>query len=166
MTGLVGGSQTSHMIPQVLEELRQDLHVIMSSVQTTRPSEQMQSLPDISNDKYKRWLFGGLPVWRVDKFQDFQRDEHDESHWSFAQLGMVLSFTVVAIPTACAVAISWLTPTDGFGCRSVTQLSFLGLWILSAMIDWLLFLCASGRSKKGKLGRNIQLSTGVPSSRT
>lgn len=162
MTGLVGGSQTSHMIPQVLKELRRDLNDLKtSSIQTQRPSvdtgsetrdnpEQTKSLPDISNDKYKRWLFGGLPVWQVEKFKDFQKDKDGESHWSFARLGMALSFTVVAIPTGCAVAISWLTPTEGFGCRTATQLSFLGLWILSAMIDWLFFLCAIGRSKKAK----------------
>ena len=159
MTGLVGGSQTSHMIPQVLADLRKDLNLIITSVKTTRPSEQTISLPDISNDKYKRWLFGGLPVWQVEKFKDFQKDKHGQkdehgqkdkygkSHRSFAQLGMALSFTVVAIPTACAVAISWRTPTEGFGCRTVTQLSFLGLWILSAMIDWLLFLCLSKKAE-------------------
>ena len=160
MTGLVGGSQTSHMIPRVLEELRHDLDDFkVSSVQTERPSvdtgsetrktlEQTESLPDISNYKYKRWLFGGLPVWQVEKFKDFHKSTLGESHRSFARLGMALSLTVVAIPTACAIAISWLTPTEGFGCRAVTQLSFLGLWILSAMIDWLLFLCASGLSKE------------------
>ena len=148
MTGLVGGSQTSHMIPGVLEELHQDLALIVSSGQTTGPSEQTKYLPDISNYKYKRWLFGGLPVWQVEKFKDFHKDKHGKSHRSFAHLGMALSFTVVAIPTACAVAISWLTPTEGFGCRTVTQLSFLGLWILSAMIDWLLFLCAGTRSQR------------------
>ena len=163
MTGLVGGSQTSHMIPRVLEELRQDLDDLkISSVQTERPSVdtgsktidtpgQTTSLPDISNYKYKRWLFGGLLVWQVEKFKDFHKDDtHGDSHRSFAQLGMGLSFTVVAIPTACAIAISWLTPTEGFGCRTVTQLSFLGLWILSAVIDWVFFLCASGLSKKAE----------------
>ena len=162
MTGLVGGSQTSHMIPRVLEELRQDLDELkISSVQTERPSVdtgsktrdtpwQTKSLPDISNDKYKRWLFGGLPVWQVEKFKDFHKDTYGESHRSFARLGMILSFIVVAIPTACAIAISGLTPTEGFGCRTATQLSFLGLWILSAMIDWWLFLCASGSSEKAE----------------
>lgn len=162
MTGLMGGSQTSHMIPRVLEELRQDLDELKSySVQTKRPSGDTEfetrnipgpkrSLPNVSNDKYKRWLFGGLPVWQVEKFTDFHKDTYGESHRSFARLGMALSFTVVAIPTACAIAISWWTPTEGFGCRGVTQLSFLGLWILSAMIDWLLFLCARGLSENAE----------------
>ena len=162
MTGLVGGSQTSHMIPRILEELRQDLDDLKNySVQTERPSVDTgsetrdssvprKSLPNISNYKCKRWLFGGLPVWQVEKFTDFHKDTYGESHRSFARLGMALSFTVVAVPTACAIAISWLTPTEGFGCRGVTQLSFLCLWILSAMIDWLLFLCASGVSEKAE----------------
>ena len=160
MTGLMGGSQTSHMIPWVLEELRRDLDELKDYfVLTEKPSVNTRSetrdtpgptrsLPNISNNKYKRWLFGGLPLWQVEKFTDFHKDRYGKSHRSFAWLGMAVSLTVVAIPTACAIAISWRTPTEGFGCRVVTQLSFLGLWILSAMIDWLLFLCASGVSEK------------------
>ena len=162
MTGLVGGSQTSHMVPRVLEEFRQGLDDFeLSPVRTERPPvvtgsetgdtlEQTKSLPDISSYKYKRWLSGGLPVWQLEKFRDFHENTPGESHRSFARRGMALSFTVVAIPTACAIAISWLTPTEGFGCRAVTQLSFLGLWILSATIDWLLFLCSSRPTKKAE----------------
>ena len=83
----------------------------------------------------ERWAQGGLPTWQPDKFDDF-----DDKPWFF--MGALLSsFAIIAIPTACAMWISWRTPTKGFGCRTVTQLAFCASWLLNQGIDWLLYLC-------------------------
>jgi hypothetical protein len=45
----------------------------------------------------------------------------------------------VALSTACACTISYLTPTVGIGCRSIAQLTIGFLWILSALMTSLLW---------------------------
>lgn len=59
------------------------------------------------------------------------------SHRSFFWLAIFLSVAVVAIPTGCAMFISWQTPPEGFGCRTLTQVLFLMMWIVSATLSWL-----------------------------
>ena len=163
LTAFVGGSQTSHLIPRVLEDFRHDLERSQippqslpggsrSQDETRSPqfgsdseapgTHEAESFPDLSTEMDKRWSCGGLPVWQVEKFRDFTKSMYGKSHRPFAWLGIALALTVVAIPTGCAMAVSWLTPTEGFGCRALTQASFLAMWILNAFCDWILFLCA------------------------
>jgi hypothetical protein len=149
MTALVGGSQTSHMIPRVLEDFRRDFansHTQLESLLAPADYDvlgkyEAEAFPDISKEMYERWRSGGLPVWQAEKFADFEKPgEGRPPHRLFAWLAMALAFSIVAIPTGCAIAVSWLTPTEGFGCRAMTQLSFLIMWILSAVIDWRLYV--------------------------
>lgn len=166
LTALVGGSQTSHMIPRVLENFRESFEQSHSKPRDDHPNStheensasvsvstavlsqslgkyETDSFPDISSELYRRWNYGGIPVWQIRKFEDLRapRDE-GPSHLLFAIIGMTLSLLLVTIPTGCAMAVSWLTPTEGFGCRAITQLSFLIMWVVSAMVDWILFLWA------------------------
>jgi hypothetical protein len=64
-------------------------------------------------------------------------------HFSVSQFS---SLAIVAIPTGCAMAISWLTPTEGFGCRALLQVSFLMAWIASAILSWLFMVASVART--------------------
>ena len=100
---------------------------------------------------YKRWSCGGLPVWQAEKFTDFVKSaDGSRHHRPFAWFGVGLSFAIVAIPTGCAMTVSGLTPTEGFECRTMTQLSFLIMWLLSAGIDSGLSTWARARSSKAE----------------
>lgn len=162
MTAFVGGSQTSHLVPRVLESFRRDVNKLHQSKEgstaglvatevanatepdsehpsdTTRPCHsECIAFPNISSEVKERWSRGGLPVWQPAKFQDMK---NRRLFWLF---GPGLSFVIVAIPAGCAMSLSWLTPTEGFGCRSMTQLSFLISWVVSAAVDWGLCLSLS-----------------------
>jgi hypothetical protein len=124
------------MVPKVLEDFRRDFEALQFSA---RGRPNYVGLPDIYDEEDKRWCCGGLPVWQAAKFYDLRKEVWEIRQ--FAWLALAISFTVVAIPTGCAVALSWLTPTEGFGCRGMTQVSFLIMWVLSACIDYLLWAC-------------------------
>lgn len=162
MTALVGGSQTSHMIPRVLEDFREELTRLPRPSRSTSEAAEPEAaehltqfgvrsdvagtlerdaFPNLSSEMSDRWSCGGLPVWQPEKFKDVSKSAQGTSHRSFAWFGMALSFAVVAIPTGCAIAVSWLTPTEGFGCRAMTQIAYLMMWLFSAITDWLFFLC-------------------------
>lgn len=49
-----------------------------------------------------------------------------------------MSITIATIPAIAAIWVSWRTPTEGFGCRSVTQASFFASWLLNVTSDWIL----------------------------
>ena len=83
----------------------------------------------------KRRIAGGLPTWQPDKFRDWNNE-----HVKFLALSLILSMFIVAIPSLAAIWVSWRTPTEGFGCRSLTQMCFLASWIISCIIDCLLTL--------------------------
>ena len=90
----------------------------------------------------KRWICGGLPVWQPEKVADFLGSADGRlNHRRFACFAIGLSPAIVAIPTGCAMAVSWLTPTQRFGCRAMTQLSFLIMWIVSAAFDSFFSIC-------------------------
>lgn len=150
LTAHVGGSQTSHMIPKVLEDLRQyfeDSYDLSKSVTREAISKtECETFPELSFEENKRRSHGGLPVWQTEKFNDFRKPDHR----SFAWGAMLFSFGVLLIPTACAITLSWRTPTEGFGCRAMTQLSFLMMWIISTCADGLLFLFAEPPSHELK----------------
>lgn len=167
MTALIGGSQTSHMIPRVLEDFREELaRLPRPSTSTPEAAEpeaaedstqfgvrsdargtlERDTFPNLSSEMGDRWTCGGLPVWQPEKFKDFSKTAQGKSHRSFAWLAITLSFAILAIPTGCAIAVSWLTPTEGFGCRAMTQISFLIMWVFNAITDWLFFLCVHTNS--------------------
>ena len=141
MTALVGGSQTAQLMPRVLQSFR---HAIITAQDEQRrkhghPLEsrtEIKELPEIlPNQTHKRWSHGGLPVWQLAKFAD----RRDSDHRGFWMIGLSVAFLAVAVPTGCAIAISWLTPTEGFSCRSLTQLGFLIMWILSLGVDYFIY---------------------------
>ena len=140
LTAVVGGSQTSHLVGRVLEDFRKDYEEHHGAI--LRDAGAVDELvfptfPNIPSRKSERWSCGGLPVWQAEKIRDLTHlpDDSRQRHTQFAVLAIGLSMTVVAIPTGCAMAISWLTPTEGFGCRGITQLAFFVMWVLSAMVD-------------------------------
>ena len=135
LTAWVGGCNTPHLVPEILDCLRIAMN---SSTALGDPNTDRPRLPDLGEEADKRWLRGGLPVWQPAKFADFFL--HPTTHKRFYVGALLSSFAIVALPTACAITISWTTPAEGFGCRAVTQLSFLGLWVGSLMIDRLLYI--------------------------
>ncbi|KAF8457875.1 hypothetical protein BDZ91DRAFT_785948 [Kalaharituber pfeilii] len=46
-------------------------------------------------------------------------------------LAVALAFLSVGISFATAFLMSWLTPTEGMGCRNLAQMGFFGGWILN-----------------------------------
>ena len=140
MTALVGGSQTAQLMPRVLESFR---HAIVTAQDHQEkhdhpldPEIEIEKLPKIlPTQSHKRWSHGGLPVWQLAKFAD----RRDPGHRGFHVMGLSVAFLAVAIPTGCAIAISWLTPTEGFSCRSLTQLAFLIMWICSLGVDFFIY---------------------------
>jgi hypothetical protein len=127
-------------MPRVLQSFR---HAVESGQEGRRVRNPLigpqlqRKLPDISPEqRNKRWSHGGLPVWQVAKFADF----HDRRHWRFGCAALSVALLAVIIPTGCAMSLSWQTPTTGFGCRNMAQLSFLLMWIVSLIIDILLYL--------------------------
>ncbi|KAF8543174.1 hypothetical protein BDD12DRAFT_726849 [Trichophaea hybrida] len=49
----------------------------------------------------------------------------------------IYSVLPLIIAVGCAITVTWLTPTKGFSCRSLVQLSFLLLWIMSLFLTWI-----------------------------
>ena len=155
MTALVGGSQTRYLMPRVLQSFRHAVEFAQEDqrvrIHLVGPEREAQKLPDISPaQRHKRWSHGGLPVWQLAKFADF----HDHSHRKFWFFGLNLALLAVMIPTGCAMALSWLTPTEGFCCRNMAQLAFLLMWLVNLGIDVLLYKwltvggCDLSRSKQ------------------
>ena len=46
-------------------------------------------------------------------------------------IGLLLAFFSVSLAFAIAFLLSWVTPTQGLGCRGLTQLGFFSGWIIS-----------------------------------
>lgn len=155
MTAFVGGSQTSHLVPRVLGRFRcgvQQSRLGQDVQAPPDPTFEIADFPDLDNISDKRWARGGLPVWQTAKFKkvhkraaqaEGQQNDIQEKRPSRIYC-LLISITIVAIPTGCAMAVSWLTPTEGLGCRAVTQLGFFGSWILSVVMDWAIFALFSG----------------------
>lgn len=60
---------------------------------------------------------------------------------------LVLAIMSVFLSVASAFAISWITPTVGLGCRSLSQL-FVGIaWLCSAFITWVMWKLAICKGK-------------------
>lgn len=48
-----------------------------------------------------------------------------------------LSIIPIVVCTTCAFVISWVTPTVGLGCRSISELVIGLVWLSSACITWM-----------------------------
>ncbi|MCJ1262678.1 hypothetical protein MMC22_002548 [Lobaria immixta] len=130
-TAVVGGAQTENSVPRILNRLRMDANKIFSN---GRDGGE-ERFPELGFSMTNRRIAGGLPTWQPDKFKDW-----DNEHVKFLAASLALSILIVAIPAIAAIWVSWRTPTEGFGCRSLTQTCFFVSWIISSLIDWLLAL--------------------------
>lgn len=126
-TAIVGGAQTENSVPRILNRLRDDTNKIFSD------QTEGDMFPKLEFSMSKRRIAGGLPTWQPDKFRDWKNE-----HVKFLIISLALSTLIVGIPALAAIWVSWRTPTEGFGCRSLTQTCFFLSWIISYVIDWLL----------------------------
>ena len=137
-TAFVGGAQTENSVPRILNRLREDTKELFKHDGKT-PNQMAGDIPDFPELDYsmpQRRLQGGLPIWQLDKANDW-----DNGHAKFFIFGGVfLSLVIVGIPTATAVWLSWRTPTEGFGCRAITQICFFLAWVFSHICDWILVM--------------------------
>lgn len=95
----------------------------------------VRQLPPLRPNMKRRWATGGLPVWQPDKFKDWGTDS-DPGAPKFVMGAFSLSVIVVTVPTFAAVWISSRTPTEGFGCRTLTEVLFLAAWVGNHALDW------------------------------
>lgn len=145
-TAIVGGAQTQNSVPRILNRLREDTEEIFGANREVTEEERfLMSFPLLKFSMPERRVSGGLPTWQPDKFDDWTSDNHKGIKFFF--FGFLLSTTLAAIPAIAAIWVSWRTPTEGFGCRSVTQASFFVSWLLNATSDWILSKCT--RTSKG-----------------
>lgn len=145
-TAIVGGAQTQNSVPRILNRLREDTEEIFgANREATAEERALMSFPVLQFSMPERRVSGGLPTWQPDKFDDWTSDNHKGVKFFF--FGFLLSTTIAAIPTIAAMWVSWRTPTEGFGCRSVTQASFFVSWLLNLTSDWILSKCT--RRPKG-----------------
>lgn len=145
-TAVVGGAQTQNSVPRILIRLREDTEKIFrANREATAQERRLMSFPSLKFSMPERRVSGGLPTWQPDKFDDWTSDNHKDVKFFF--FGFLMSTTIAAIPAIAAMWVSWRTPTEGFGCRSVTQASFFVSWLLNATSDWILSKCT--RRSKG-----------------
>lgn len=145
-TAIVGGAQTQNSVPRILNRLREDTEEIFgTNREATDEGRASMSFPLLKFSMPERRVSGGLPTWQPDKFDDWTSDNHKGV--KFFAFGFLLSTTIAAIPAIAAIWVSWRTPTEGFGCRSVTQASFFVSWLLNVTSDWILSKCT--RRTKG-----------------
>lgn len=151
-TAIVGGAQTENSVPRILNRLRNDTHIIFRH----QAGQELSMLPDLDFSMSKRRIAGGLPIWQPDKFQDW-----NNGHVKFFLTSLMLSGLIVSIPTVAAVWISWHTPSEGFGCRSLTQVSFSVPGPLVTGLIW--FSHWLSGSPRNMVRFAIKASTGLPS---
>ena len=134
-TAYVGGAQTENSVPRILTSLREaTIEIFRSEVGGYGSTKEVVPVfPDLRFSMRQRWLLGGIPVLQLGKFEDW-----GTSNRAFLLGAFTLSSTIIIIPSLAAILLSWNTPTEGFGCRATTQLSFLGMWLISHFIDLVL----------------------------
>ena len=142
---IVGGAQTQNSVPRILNRLREDTEEIFGANQEATDEERaLMSFPLLKFSMPEGRVSGGLPTWHPDKFDDWTSDNHKSVKFFF--LGLLLSTIITAIPAIAAIWVSWRSPTEGFGCRSATQVSFFVSWLLNVTSDWIL----SKRTRRSK----------------
>ncbi|MCJ1398986.1 hypothetical protein MMC11_002188 [Xylographa trunciseda] len=129
LTAFVGGPQTENSVPRILNIFRGDAIQIFQRDRTGKDYS--------SKDIKLKYLSYSLPerkqrlsTWHLDKFKDW-----NSTHAKFAIFGVVFSFIIVTIPAVAAVELSWRTPSEGFGCRVMTEILFWVSWNLRFLID-------------------------------
>ncbi|GAB1213110.1 hypothetical protein ATERTT37_002259 [Aspergillus terreus] len=75
---------------------------------------------------------GAVYCYQPRKRLGFRGGSRDNSPW----LLLVLASLPVLVATGVAVAEIVVTPTTGFGCRSVMLLAMFALWVASAFVTW------------------------------
>jgi hypothetical protein len=73
--------------------------------------------------------------WRPSKKPEIADPNHGRSH---LYLGFLSVSVVVLGSYGPALCLSYFTPTDGFGCRSLAWTLVMSLWAISAIIDFTL----------------------------
>ena len=134
-TAIVGGAQTQNSVPRILNRLREDTEEIFGA----KREGSLMSFPLLEFSMSERRVSGGLPTWQPDKFDDWTSENHTGIKFFF--FGFFMSTTIATIPAIAAIWVSWRTPTEGFGCRSITQASFFVSWLLNVTSDWILSKC-------------------------
>ena len=132
-TAFVGGAQTENSVPRILKRLRDDTKTLCSGQAESEEEQPSNNFPKLGFSMPRRRIAGGLPTWQPNKFRDWE-----DEHLKFLVASLALSIFIVAIPSVAAIWVSWRTPTEGFGCRSLTQMCFFASWTISYGIDWLL----------------------------
>lgn len=151
-TAIVGGAHTQNSVPRILNRLREETEEIFgANREATDEGRAPMSFPPLKFSMTERRVSGGLPSWQPDKFADYTSDNH--KGLKFFAFGFLLSTTIVAIPAIAVIWISWRPPTEGFGCRSATQASFLVSWLLNVTSDRILSKC-TGRAKGHGIARS------------
>lgn len=139
-TAIVGGAQTQNSVPRILNRLKEDTEEIFGANRgPAQGGRSSVSFPLLKFSMPERRVSGGLPTWQPDKFDDWTSENHMGIKFFF--FGFLMSTTIATIPAIAAIWVSWRTPTEGFGCRSVTQASFLLSWLLNVTSDWILSKC-------------------------
>lgn len=145
-TAIVGGAHTQNSVPHILNRLREDTEEIFGTNGAAgQEGGSLMSFPLLEFSMPERRVSGGLPTWQPDKFDDWTSANHMDIKFFF--FGILMSATYATIPAIAAIWVSWRTPTEGFGCHSVTQASFHISWLLNVTSDWI--LCECTRRSKG-----------------
>lgn len=154
-TAIVGGAQTQNSVPRILNRLREDTDEIFgANREAAQRGGSLMSFPLLEFSMSERRVSGGLPTWQPDKFDDWTSENHMDIKFFF--FGFLMSITIATIPAIAAICVSWRTPTEGFGCRSVTQASFLVSWLLNVTSDWMLSECTR-RSRGPRIARGQRI---------
>ena len=173
LTAYVGGAQTENSVPRILERLRSETDALFNqpggivaganrSQRNTidgppgTPRVGNQPLTTAETDAMRPGHFqqirfgmpqrrnqGGLPIWQPDKFSD-----RAEQPWGRC---LTVAIIIVLIPTFTAESLSYLAPTEGFGCRAATQLGFFGSWCLNLLFDFVLCSFLSSPNERGEI---------------
>lgn len=154
-TAIVGGAQTENSVPRILNRLSEDTEEIFGANRgATGEERSLMSFPKLKFSMPERRVSGGLPTWQPDKFDDWTSENHMGIKFFF--FGFLVSTAVATIPAIAAIWLSWRTPTEGFGCRSITQASFFVSWLLNVTSDWILSICTR-RSKGPGIARGQRI---------
>lgn len=154
-TAIVGGAQTQNSVPRILNRLREDTEEIFgANREAAQGGRSLMSFPLLEFSMSERRVSGGLPTWQPDKFDDWTSENHMGIKFFF--FGFLMSTTIATIPALAAIWVSWRTPTEGFGCRSLTQASFFVSWLLNVISDWILSECTR-RSKGPRIARGQRI---------
>lgn len=91
---------------------------------------------------------GGNYSWR------YPKGEHTDRR----RILLALAFLAVLIPCGLASAMSWFTPTQGLGDRSILELAYTALWLLNWGITNLASRCLKGQTLFRIMWWNLFLS--------